>query len=430
MSTVSTHPAFAAFLDEVRRILPHLYDPLMLRDSPLLTLLTLQHDDNPATALRAWLIAAIQALRPGDAVPIHSSAWRIYHILNYRYVEQSTQRTVANNIGLSERQLRRQERKAEEALASYVWEHYDLEKAAENMLGVAAAASLYADEMHSTPDGRTQELEWVRQSFPSQVIDVAVLIEAALKTIAPLIQALEVQVTLGISANLPPVMGQQALLRQALLSLLTAAVHSAPGGKVHIAAARQPEGMVMYVKVEKREVAVASYSGVERIAMARQCIELFGGELVTHSAETEGDASHAVGFKTTLLLPISEPLPVLVIDDNLDTLHLFRRYLSGSPYQFHGVHEPEEALAVAAAVRPQAIVLDVMLPQIDGWELLGRLREHPLTRALPIIICTVMPQEQLALALGAAAYLRKPVSREQLLSTLDQHARSRTPKSD
>ena len=68
---------------------------------------------------------------------------------------------------------------------------------------------------------------------------------------------------------------------------------------------------------------------------------------------------------------------------------------------------------------PHLIVLDVMLPGIDDWELLGRLRAHPRTRAAPIIICTILPQKELALALGAAAFIRKPVSRPALLSALD-----------
>jgi CheY-like chemotaxis protein len=77
-------------------------------------------------------------------------------------------------------------------------------------------------------------------------------------------------------------------------------------------------------------------------------------------------------------------------------------------------------VALAEEITPRAIVLDVMLPGIDGWELVGRLREHPRTRDVPIVICTILPQEQLAMALGAAAFLRKPVAREVLLEVLDQ----------
>jgi CheY-like chemotaxis protein len=72
------------------------------------------------------------------------------------------------------------------------------------------------------------------------------------------------------------------------------------------------------------------------------------------------------------------------------------------------------------AETPKIIVLDVMMPGINDWELLGQLREHPRLREIPIIVCTILPLEQLALLLGAAAFLRKPVSRELFLQALDR----------
>ena len=78
---------------------------------------------------------------------------------------------------------------------------------------------------------------------------------------------------------------------------------------------------------------------------------------------------------------------------------------------------------------PQVIVVDVMLPGIEGWELLGRLRTHPKTRDVPIIVCTILPQEQLALSLGAAEFLRKPINREALLSALDRQTDPRSIES-
>jgi CheY-like chemotaxis protein len=64
--------------------------------------------------------------------------------------------------------------------------------------------------------------------------------------------------------------------------------------------------------------------------------------------------------------------------------------------------------------------MDVMLPGMDDWDLLGRLRAHPRMHATPIIACTILPQEKLALALGAAGFLRKPISRETFLAALDR----------
>jgi CheY-like chemotaxis protein len=70
--------------------------------------------------------------------------------------------------------------------------------------------------------------------------------------------------------------------------------------------------------------------------------------------------------------------------------------------------------------RPAIIVLDVMLPDIDGWQLLTHLHEHPLTRSTPVIVCSVVKEEALALALGATIFLAKPVEPERFVEALDQ----------
>jgi CheY-like chemotaxis protein len=113
-------------------------------------------------------------------------------------------------------------------------------------------------------------------------------------------------------------------------------------------------------------------------------------------------------------------LPVLVIDDNADTLQLLRRYTAGTRYRLVGTRDPDQALGIACETDPQVVVLDVMMPQVDGWKVLGRLRQHPLTGHLPIVVYTILAQEELALSLGASAFLRKPVTQQRFLAVLDQ----------
>jgi CheY-like chemotaxis protein len=149
--------------------------------------------------------------------------------------------------------------------------------------------------------------------------------------------------------------------------------------------------------------------------MAEQLVRLCRGSLET-AWSVEGEDA----FAASILLPIAEQVTVLVVDDNADTLQLFQRYLSGSHYRFIGAQDAQRGFALAEGSGPQIIVLDVMMPQQDGWALLGRLREHPRTRRIPIIVCTILSQEELALALGAAEFIRKPVGRTELLSALDR----------
>jgi CheY-like chemotaxis protein len=98
---------------------------------------------------------------------------------------------------------------------------------------------------------------------------------------------------------------------------------------------------------------------------------------------------------------------------------LFQRYASGTRYRVVGTRDAEAAPALAARLSPAAIVLDVMMPQLDGWEVLARLRQHPATASLPIVVCTILPQEELALSLGASGFIRKPVTQQMFLDALE-----------
>jgi CheY-like chemotaxis protein len=148
------------------------------------------------------------------------------------------------------------------------------------------------------------------------------------------------------------------------------------------------------------------------LEMARQLAGLCGGRLRLGPEDA--------GFNATLILQAVEQLPVLAIDDNADTLQLLQRYTSDTRYRLVGVRDAELALERVPKLAPQVIVLDVMMPDIDGWEILARLRQHPLTRDIPIVVCTILAQEDLALSLGATAFIRKPVLRQDFLATLDQ----------
>jgi CheY-like chemotaxis protein len=84
---------------------------------------------------------------------------------------------------------------------------------------------------------------------------------------------------------------------------------------------------------------------------------------------------------------------------------------------------------LAEELFPKVIVLDVMMPQIDGWELLASLRQHPNTSHIPVVVCTILPQEDMALSLGASGFVRKPVTRHIFLAALDRQVAPTEPQS-
>jgi CheY-like chemotaxis protein len=408
-------------IEELSRVLHHLYDPNVLRDSPLMALFGLGARADAALVLQRILTDAIESLQPHDSVPPGSQVWRLYYILYYRFTEQMLQREVAAELGLSIRQLRRQEKMALQMLCDHLAAAYDLEHGAE----ASASASREKGESPAlrTPS-RERELDWLERTIPNEPVDVGSLIDSALHTVHPLVESLCLSLCCSIPQNLPSLTVQRTTLQQALLHVIATAARTVPGGSLQLAARSLscPACVRISVTASRGESEGVSrgngnqeLDSLATLDMARDLLQMSGGSLqVTRTPDTPKP------FVASIIVPTAERVPVLVIDDNVDTLNLMQRYLSGSRYRFSGTSKPREALPMAEQVQPLILVLDVMLPGIDGWELLGRLREHPKTRDRPIIVCSILAQDQLAFTLGAADYLRKPVSQRELLSALDR----------
>lgn len=397
------------FIHDLHRALNYLYDPVALRNSPLVARFGVEQRDDPASALRQILLDAIESLKPDEDVPIQSSAWRYYQILFNRYAEQFIQQEVATDLGLSIRQLRRQEKLAIQALANYLWSHYNLETKQQWTESSPAPGTGEKAAVDIVPS-RRQELEWTQRSLPSKSTTVEEMIRAATKVATPLCQAYGVHIESTVPANLPRLAVQLVAVQQALLSVLTTAIRGMPGGTVRVEARAHPREVCIQVTCRSHTLGKDS----EGLKMAGELVEFSGGRLEVSTRQNQDQPT-----TVRLILPVRTPIRVLAIDDNPDTLQLWQRYASGTDYDLIGVRDPGQALSLATEVYPHIVVLDIMLPGIDGWELLGRLREHPKLRGVPIIVCTILPQEQLALALGAVSFLRKPVSRHTFLAALD-----------
>jgi signal transduction histidine kinase/DNA-binding response OmpR family regulator len=119
-------------------------------------------------------------------------------------------------------------------------------------------------------------------------------------------------------------------------------------------------------------------------------------------------------------LPIEAGLmPVMIIDDEVELRHILTRYLRDSRYQPLAARNLREARELMQRVRPQAIVLDIMLKGEDSWRWLSDLKSTAATANIPVIVVTTVEDERKARALGADAYCVKPITAQQLLSELD-----------
>ncbi len=125
---------------------------------------------------------------------------------------------------------------------------------------------------------------------------------------------------------------------------------------------------------------------------------------------------------------------VLVIEQDPQLTDIYRRYLAGHNCTVLALTELDQVLTVARVLQPYAITLDVTMQgsfinhpgktaeeasDLDGWKVLQMLKSSPDTRSIPVIVCSVVAQQERALSLGAADYLLKPILEEDLIHALD-----------
>jgi CheY-like chemotaxis protein len=111
---------------------------------------------------------------------------------------------------------------------------------------------------------------------------------------------------------------------------------------------------------------------------------------------------------------------VLVVEDDAHSVELLSVYLEGAGYKIAVARDGAEGLELARRLRPRAVVLDILLPRVDGWDLLARLKADPATADSPVVVVSMLDERGKGLALGAVEYLVKPVGREELLEALER----------
>jgi signal transduction histidine kinase/DNA-binding response OmpR family regulator len=166
------------------------------------------------------------------------------------------------------------------------------------------------------------------------------------------------------------------------------------------------------------------------LPLCRRLARLLGGEVSVTSEVGVGSVFAAtlplhfeevgVAAAAPIEIPVEAALvPVIIVDDDPELRHIMEKYLRDSRYQPFGARSLREARGLLQRVRPQAIVLDIMLKGEDSWRWLSELKSTPATANIPVIVVTTVEDERKGLALGADAYCIKPISAEQLLSKLD-----------
>jgi PAS domain S-box-containing protein len=175
------------------------------------------------------------------------------------------------------------------------------------------------------------------------------------------------------------------------------------------------------------------------LAITRRLCRMLGGDVTVTSEPGQGSV-----FTINLPLHLDEeiapeeplaeraPLPaassagplVLLVDDDPQIHDLIGTMLAREGYRVDHANGGKEALEKARTERPTVILLDVMMPQVDGWAVLGILKADPALKDIPVVIVSLLDERPLGLTLGAAEFLNKPVDRSRLIETVRAYAGS------
>jgi CheY-like chemotaxis protein len=301
--------------------------------------------------------------------------------------------------------VRREQQQAIYALARRFWEKRPAHK-------IPAVVEAGPDE---TPEPESvawriqvrEELAALQQHAPGSIVEVATAIRGVMKIgealTAPHLISLQLEAP---EADLAVAMHPSAL-RQVLITGIEKIGQSISAGQVTLRVEGGEDRVRLLISGEPVTTSQPPDSD-----LIREILSVYGASVDAYLEEQRA------GFR--IELPPANKMTVLVIDDNADLVHFYRRYTTGTRYQIVHLAEGQPTLASAQEIKPDIIVLDVMLPDIDGWELLANLRGQPATKMIPIIVCSVIRRAELALSLGASLYLPKPVRRREFVQALDQ----------
>lgn len=406
------------FVRLVHGALTHLYDPASLQNHPLVSMLKLDVSPDHVTraqSVRRILLECLEMLKPEMRGPERAKAARAYAILTYRYVDGLSIEEIADKLALSLRQTYREHEKGIKAVASLLWDRIQREK------GTGHPASETAPVATDRLEAVQAEVNRLRQAGGiSEPVNLGEILEGVRTLLTPITRQTGTQIQMPPPDAWPTVIADRVMLRQAFLNLLSHALDRI-GGDLTITVLHGPGNPAIHVRADPPRVirqppgseATAQDPDQIALAVARALLEAQGGCLEIRDQGGPWEAQ----------ISLSDPgRPiVLVIDDNADIVALFQRYLGGHKVAIVGATDSEHALRLAAELQPQVITLDVMMPQQDGWEILQRLKNSPDTRHIPVVICSVLNEPQLALSMGASAYVTKPISQVALLTTLQRY---------
>jgi CheY-like chemotaxis protein/anti-sigma regulatory factor (Ser/Thr protein kinase) len=296
------------------------------------------------------------------------------------------------------------------------------------------------------------------ESFP-----LAPLMEDAVKTIEPMAKKNENRIEIDCPPNVGALYADQVRVRQALLNLMSNANKFTHNGRVALAVrAQRSEGrdwitiavtdtgigmseqqvVRLFQEFSQADASTTrKYGGTGLgLAISRRFCRMMGGDITVESKQGEGSTftirlprivqtdealptqAHAEPHRPTAAKPLhaadeEQPL-ILVVDDDATVRELVTRHLERAGLAVVAAKGGQEGLRLVRELRPAAVTLDIMMPDLDGWTVLAAIKGDPALASIPVVLMSIVDNKKRGYTLGAADYLVKPVDRSKLIAVL------------
>jgi signal transduction histidine kinase/DNA-binding response OmpR family regulator len=305
------------------------------------------------------------------------------------------------------------------------------------------------------------KIEAGRMELQLEDFALASLIDYVVKTIEPMAAKNANQVAVHCDAAIEMLHADQMRLRQALLNLLSNANKFTDHGSISVSAQQSQEHGRDWITIAVADTGIGmtteqmgklfqefsqadasttrKYGGTGLgLAISKRFCQMMGGDITVESKPGKGstftirlprmapsDAGLVTearrGARTQPAHPmaegVEEPL-ILIVDDDATVRELVQRHLERSGFAVVTAGGGQEGLRLVRELRPAAVTLDIMMPDLDGWTVLAAIKGDPTLASIPVVLMSIVDQKNRGYALGAADYLVKPVDRTKLIEAL------------
>ncbi|NJP07208.1 MAG: response regulator [Chloroflexaceae bacterium] len=299
------------------------------------------------------------------------------------------------------------------------------------------------------------KIEAGRMELFKEELDLGELVESTMSTAIGLTKEKPIELYHEIAPDLPMIQADRTRIRQILLNLLSNAAKFTDEGCITVQVWQEQHELIVSItdtgigiapdKLETifeefrqaDEGSMRSYEGTGLgLSICRRLLQMHGGRIWVESTPGVGSifffslplhgslpTSDMIQTPGDLLLPESanpDGVSIMVIDNDAAVIEIVASYLAPDGYSVTGITDSRNALEETRRIQPAAIILDILMPHKDGWQLLVAFKEDPALQHIPIICYTIIDDKSMGLSLGASAYLVKPVRQDALRQTVKQ----------